>query len=55
MKLYFFSDYVDFWFDTIHCHQTVNMTKDKQQNSLLHPPVILVFTGKDKLKKVNIL
>ncbi|CAC5383859.1 unnamed protein product [Mytilus coruscus] len=46
--------YVDFWFDTIHCHQTGDPTEDKQQGSLVHPPVIVVFTGKDKLEKENI-
>ncbi|CAC5390354.1 unnamed protein product [Mytilus coruscus] len=41
-------EYVDFWFDSIHCHRTVN-----EQASYGHfdPPILLVFTGKDKYNK----
>ncbi|XP_063448291.1 uncharacterized protein LOC134727830 [Mytilus trossulus] len=38
-------EYVDFWFDTIHCHQT-----DEKEGTLC-PPVIIVFTGTDKCKE----
>ncbi|XP_063418388.1 probable serine/threonine-protein kinase roco6 [Mytilus trossulus] len=38
-------EYVDFWFDSIHCHRTA----DKQaRNGHFDPPIVLVFTGKDR-------
>ncbi|CAG2243852.1 unnamed protein product [Mytilus edulis] len=44
-------EYVDFWFDTIHCHRTVDPPVGEPINYPIDPPIILVFTGKDKLKK----
>ncbi|XP_063418366.1 probable serine/threonine-protein kinase pats1 [Mytilus trossulus] len=41
-------EYVDFWFDSIHCHRT---TDKRARNMHLDPPIILVFTGKDKYDK----
>ncbi|CAG2184782.1 unnamed protein product [Mytilus edulis] len=38
-------EYVDFWFDSIHCHRT---TKERPRYGHFDPPIILVFTGKDK-------
>ncbi|VDI56727.1 Hypothetical predicted protein [Mytilus galloprovincialis] len=40
-------EYVDFWFDSIHCHRT---TKERPMYGHFDPPIILVFTGKDKYK-----
>ncbi|XP_071139815.1 uncharacterized protein [Mytilus edulis] len=42
-------EYVDFWFDSIHCHagETTNLRKDFS----LDPPIIVVFTCKDKYKE----
>ncbi|XP_052082642.1 uncharacterized protein LOC127720206 isoform X2 [Mytilus californianus] len=41
-------DYVDFWFDNIHCYQT----DDRQEGEpSIDPPVIVVFTGKDQYEK----
>ncbi|CAG2224698.1 unnamed protein product [Mytilus edulis] len=40
-------EYVDFWFDSIHCHRT---TKERPRYGHFDPPIILVFTGKDKYK-----
>ncbi|XP_071142107.1 uncharacterized protein [Mytilus edulis] len=37
-------EYVDFWFESIHCHRTV----DDPESEHFDPPIILVFTGKDK-------
>ncbi|CAC5416055.1 unnamed protein product [Mytilus coruscus] len=41
-------EYVDFWFDSIHCHRTAN---ERSISGHLDPPIILVFTGKDKYDK----
>ncbi|XP_063448299.1 probable serine/threonine-protein kinase roco6 [Mytilus trossulus] len=41
-------EYVDFWFDTIHCHQT------EEKEGKLWPRVIIIFTGTDKCTKENI-
>ncbi|CAC5379497.1 unnamed protein product [Mytilus coruscus] len=42
-------EYIDFWFDSIHCHRTT----DKQaRDRHFDPPILLVFTGKDKYDKV---
>ncbi|CAC5373137.1 unnamed protein product [Mytilus coruscus] len=43
-------EYVDFWFDSIHCHRTVN---ERASNVHFDPPILLVFTGKDKYNKAN--
>lgn len=50
--MYFvFSEYVDFWFDNIHCYRTV----DQQEGAThIEPPVIVVFTGTDKYEEVSI-
>ncbi|CAG2237635.1 unnamed protein product [Mytilus edulis] len=40
-------EYVDFWFDSIHCHRTADDPKSEH----FDPPIILVFTGKDKCDK----
>lgn len=45
-------EYVDFWFDTIHCHRSVEPPEDEAFNEFIDPPVILVLTGKDKCGKV---
>lgn len=49
----FVLEYVDFWFDSIHCHagETTYIRKDFS----LDPPIIVVFTCKDKYKEVTIL
>lgn len=53
---YFVTEYVDFWFDTIHCHQTYEQpVTGPPSHSIIDPPVILVFTGKDKYEKVIVL
>ncbi|VDH95466.1 Hypothetical predicted protein [Mytilus galloprovincialis] len=41
-------EYVDFWFDSIHCHRTAD-----EPTIIGHfdPPILLVFTGKDKYDK----
>ncbi|XP_052097313.1 uncharacterized protein LOC127732278 [Mytilus californianus] len=41
--------YVDFWFDSIHCHRTV----DNPVTEHFEPPILLVFTGKDKCDKAQ--
>ncbi|VDI00521.1 Hypothetical predicted protein [Mytilus galloprovincialis] len=46
-------EYVDFWFDTIHCHRTVDKGISKQHNDHIDPPVIIVFTGKDEYEKIH--
>ncbi|VDI50205.1 Hypothetical predicted protein [Mytilus galloprovincialis] len=38
-------EYVDFWFDSIHCHRT---TKERPGSGHFDPPILLVFTGKDR-------
>ncbi|VDI71244.1 Hypothetical predicted protein [Mytilus galloprovincialis] len=38
-------EYVDFWFDSIHCHRT---SDKRARNGHFNPPIVLVFTGKDK-------
>ncbi|XP_052083874.1 uncharacterized protein LOC127721233 isoform X2 [Mytilus californianus] len=42
-------EYVDFWFDSIHCH--VGETTNIQKDFSLDPPIIVVFTCKDKYKE----
>ncbi|VDH93208.1 Hypothetical predicted protein [Mytilus galloprovincialis] len=44
-------EYVDFWFDTIHCHRTIEPRVNESSIDHIDPPVILVLTGKDKYKK----
>ncbi|XP_063418386.1 uncharacterized protein LOC134701177 [Mytilus trossulus] len=44
-------EYVDFWFDSIHCHRTTN---EKTIDGHIDPPILLVFTGKDKYKKADL-
>ncbi|VDI42130.1 Hypothetical predicted protein [Mytilus galloprovincialis] len=41
-------EYVDFWFDSIHCHRSAD-----KLDSYGHydPPILLVFTGKDRYDK----
>ncbi|XP_063410635.1 probable serine/threonine-protein kinase roco6 [Mytilus trossulus] len=41
-------EYVDFWFDSIHCHRTADK---RARNVHFDPPILLVFTGKDKYNK----
>ncbi|CAG2223186.1 unnamed protein product [Mytilus edulis] len=41
-------EYVDFWFDSIHCHRT---TDEPTIIGHFDPPILLVFTGKDKYDK----
>ncbi|XP_071124080.1 uncharacterized protein [Mytilus edulis] len=41
-------EYVDFWFDSIHCHRTADKPA---RNGHFDPPIVLVFTGKDKYEK----
>ncbi|XP_052072196.1 uncharacterized protein LOC127710406 [Mytilus californianus] len=43
-------EYVDFWFDSIHCHRT---TDERTSYEHFDPPIILVFTGKDKYDKAE--
>ncbi|VDI64498.1 Hypothetical predicted protein [Mytilus galloprovincialis] len=42
--------YVDFWFDSIHCHRTVN---ERASKGHFDPPILLVFTGKDEYNKIE--
>ncbi|CAC5421161.1 unnamed protein product [Mytilus coruscus] len=42
-------EFVDFWFDSIHCHRTTN---ELDSHGHYDPPILLVFTGKDKYDKV---
>lgn len=55
IKRFYVPDYIDFWFDTIHCHGTVNLGVNESLNKQIDPPIILVLTGKDKYEKVIIL
>ncbi|VDI66750.1 Hypothetical predicted protein, partial [Mytilus galloprovincialis] len=41
-------EYIDFWFDNIHCYWT-----DNQNSEELNPPVIIVGTGIDKIPLVE--
>ncbi|CAG2244524.1 unnamed protein product [Mytilus edulis] len=41
-------EYIDFWFDSIHCHRT---TDEPHNNGHFNPAILLVFTGKDKYDK----
>ncbi|CAC5384438.1 unnamed protein product [Mytilus coruscus] len=41
-------EYVDFWFDSIHCHRTADK---RPMHGHFNPPILLVFTGKDKYDK----
>ncbi|VDI52546.1 Hypothetical predicted protein [Mytilus galloprovincialis] len=41
-------EYVDFWFDSIHCHRTAD---ELSRYGHFDPPILLVFTGKDKYDK----
>ncbi|XP_052097355.1 uncharacterized protein LOC127732361 [Mytilus californianus] len=41
-------EYVDFWFDSIHCHRTAD---ERLSYGHFDPPIVLVFTGKDKYEK----
>ncbi|CAC5418005.1 unnamed protein product [Mytilus coruscus] len=43
-------EYVDFWFDSIHCHRTVD---EPTSDGHFDPPTLLVFTGKDKYDKAG--
>ncbi|CAG2232255.1 unnamed protein product [Mytilus edulis] len=43
-------EYVEFWFDSIHCHRTDD---ERATNGYFHPPILLVFTGKDKYDKAD--
>ncbi|CAG2223015.1 unnamed protein product [Mytilus edulis] len=43
-------DYIDFWFDSIHCHRTVD---DRARHGHFNPPILLVFTGTDKYNKAD--
>ncbi|VDI29220.1 Hypothetical predicted protein [Mytilus galloprovincialis] len=43
-------DYIDFWFDSIHCHRTVD---ERASHGHFDPPILLVFTGKDKYNKTK--
>ncbi|XP_052097330.1 uncharacterized protein LOC127732305 [Mytilus californianus] len=43
-------EYVDFWFDSIHCHRT---TDKPARYGHFDPPILLVFTGKDKYDKAD--
>lgn len=43
-------EYVDFWFDSIHCHRTAD---ERSNDGHFDPPILLVFTGKDKYSKVT--
>lgn len=47
-------EYVEFWFDSIHCLHTVKTQVNQQYQDYMNPPVIMVFTGKDKYEKVYI-
>lgn len=51
----FVTGYVDFWFDTIHCHRTAEIPVNKPVNFHIDPPIFIVFTGKDKYEKVILI
>lgn len=53
-QYFYVPEYVDFWFDTIHCHRTIEPRVNESSIDHIDPPVILVLTGKDKYKKVII-
>ncbi|CAG2225273.1 unnamed protein product [Mytilus edulis] len=42
------TNYVGFWFDSIHCYRTVDRRTDEES---MNPPVIVVLTGKDRIGK----
>lgn len=44
--MFYLSEYIDFWFDSIHCLSKHG--KDVPAAKKLNPPVILVCTGTDK-------
>ncbi|XP_071147184.1 uncharacterized protein [Mytilus edulis] len=44
-------EYVDFWFDSIHCHRTSDTERVKDGH--FDPPILLVFTGKDKYNEAD--
>ncbi|CAG2254570.1 unnamed protein product [Mytilus edulis] len=43
-------EYVDFWFDSIHCHRSADKLDSYGH---YNPPILLVFTGKDRYDKVR--
>ncbi|VDI71250.1 Hypothetical predicted protein, partial [Mytilus galloprovincialis] len=45
--------YIEYWFDSIHCLQTVNRQENQQYENFIDPPIIMVFTGKDRYEKEN--
>ncbi|CAC5398007.1 unnamed protein product [Mytilus coruscus] len=49
-----FADYehngVNFWFDSIHCHRTAD---ERTSDEHIDPPIILVFTGKDRYNQAD--
>ncbi|XP_076086764.1 uncharacterized protein LOC143057346 [Mytilus galloprovincialis] len=44
-------DYVGFWFDSIHCYRTVD---PQDGEASMDPPVVVVFTGKDRYDQSHI-
>lgn len=50
---YYFVEYVDYWFDSIHCYRTAILSGQEQLNASFDPPVIVVFTGTDRYEQVR--
>ncbi|VDI73775.1 Hypothetical predicted protein, partial [Mytilus galloprovincialis] len=45
-------EYIDFWFDSIHCHRAAD---ERASYAHWEPPILLVFTGKDRYNKTRVL
>ncbi|XP_052074584.1 probable serine/threonine-protein kinase roco8 [Mytilus californianus] len=43
-------EYIEFWFDSIHCHRK---TDQPARYGHFDPPILLVFTGKDKYNEAD--
>ncbi|VDI70824.1 Hypothetical predicted protein [Mytilus galloprovincialis] len=43
-------EYIDFWFDSIHCHRAAD---ERASYAHWEPPILLVFTGKDRYNKAD--
>ncbi|CAG2224646.1 unnamed protein product [Mytilus edulis] len=46
-------EYVDYWFDSIHCYRTSSLLGQEQLRAPFDPPVIVVFTGTDRYEQVR--
>lgn len=50
---YYFVEYVDYWFDSIHCYRTTILSGQEQLRASFDPPAIVVFTGTDRYEQVR--